>query len=234
MPSRWELTIPDIDPTTIRLEHLHAVASAWLDQPGQHHTHSKPYTISPPSHSISGTVVEIGLLEDHLTHRLLNHTTHGTRIRLGRSTTTLASPPQQVAVAPWTELAAPRTTSAWRLTFVTPLTFRRGNKFTPFPNPKAILGGLRANWQTHAPPELRQIHLDLTTDPVWVTDINGHNEIITVNNRTVSGFIGQLRIESDTNHTTTENIDRLLRLAPFSGCGAYTTRGFGLTRVEPA
>lgn len=234
MPSRWELTIPDIAPASIRLEHLHAVASSWFDRPGQHHAHSKPYAISPPSQGPTGTVVEIGLIGDDLTNQLLSHTGPGTRIRLGRSTTTLTKPPQQTAAVPWTELAAPRTTSAWHLTFVTPLTFRRGNKFTPFPNPKAILGGLRAKWSTHAPPELRHITLDLATDPVWVTDINGHNEIVTVNERTVSGFIGHMRIESDTDHTTTENIDRLLRLAPYSGCGAHTTRGFGLTHIEPA
>lgn len=234
MPSRWELTIPDLDPASIRLEHLHAVASSWFDQPGQHHAHSKPYAISPPSDSTRGTIVEIGLIEDHLTNRLLTHTGRGTRIRLGRSTTTLTKPPQQIAAVPWSELAAPRVTSAWRLTFVTPLTFRRGNKFTPFPSPKAILGGLRANWSTHAPPELRDITLDLATDPVWVSDIDGHNEVVTVNGRTVSGFIGTMRMESDADYPTTETIDRLFRLAPFSGCGGYTTRGFGVTRMEPA
>ena len=111
------------------------------------------------------------------------------------------------------------------------MTFRRGNRFTPLPAPSPILGSLRRSWNTYAPPELA-VDLDLSTDPVWVTDIDGRNEVVQVNKLTVSGFVGRLRLECD-DGATADAVSRVVRLAPVAGVGAYTTRCFGVTRIDP-
>ena len=232
MPSRWEVPLTGAEPGAVRWEHLHAAISTWFDTDGEHHDKVKGYAISPPRDSPRGPVVEIGLLREDLVARLLSRATKGARTRLGRTVLTLDSPARQLAAAPWERLGDGHRDRAWCLRFVTPLTFRRGNKFTPFPAPAPILGSLRRTWNTHAPTE-QALTLDLAADPVWVTDIDGANDVRRVHDRTVSGFVGRLRLESDADEATTAAVNKLIHLAPFAGVGAYTTRCFGVTRLDP-
>jgi CRISPR-associated endoribonuclease Cas6 len=234
MPSRWELRVPTPSPEAVRLEHLHAVVSGWFDHDDTaHRSKAKGYTVSPLRDSPHGPVVEIGLIDDNLTDTLLTRAAPGVTIRLGRTTVALPTQPRQVAATPWAALTARGGNRAWCLRFVTPLTFRRGNKFTPLPAPTPILASLRTAWRDFAPPQIAQPDLDLSSHPVWVTDIDGANDVRTVNGRTVSGFLGRLRIECDADDGIARAIDQVVGLAPFSGVGAYTTRGFGVTRLEP-
>lgn len=233
MPSRWDLALPGLEPAGVRLEHLHAVVSTWFDRDDEaHRASAKPYTVSPPRAGPGGPVVEIGLLDDGLANRLLTVASPGARVRLGRTTISLSEHPRQTAAIPWDRMVDATSARAWCVRFATPTTFRRGNSFSPLPTPKTVLGSLRHSWRAFAPPEVLGIELDLTADPAWVTDIDGRNEVSKVNGRTVSGFVGRLRIECDGTDATAAMIDRLMRLAPFSGVGAYTTRGFGVTRLE--
>jgi CRISPR-associated endoribonuclease Cas6 len=232
MPTRWQVTTPGIDPTQVKVEQLHAVVSAWFDHDDTHRASAKPYTVSPPAAATDGAMFEVGLLDDDLTGRLLTRAAPGIRLRFGSQHTTLSHAPQQTAGAPWKQLAAPTTATAWCIQFVTPTTFRRGNAFTPWPAPKPVLGGLRAAWRHFAPTELPNLHLDMSNDPVWVTDIDGANQVVTVNHLTVSGFVGRIRYTCDATPDVCAAVDRLMRLAPYAGIGAYTTRGFGLVRLE--
>lgn len=230
MPSRWEVLLPGAEPDRIRWEHLHAAVSGWFDDTAEDHNKPvKPYSVSPPRDSPRGPLIEIGLLDDTLVDRLVSR---GSRLRLGRTVYTAPTPPTQIGAATWHDLAHGHRGRAWSLRFLTPMTFRRGNRFTPLPAPTPIVASLRRSWNTYAPPEFA-VTLDLSTDPVWVTDIDGHNEVETVNGRTISGFVGRLRIECDGNDDTADRISSVIRLAPFAGVGAYTTRCFGVTRLDP-
>jgi CRISPR-associated endoribonuclease Cas6 len=234
MPSRWELSLPTQQPEAVRLEHLHAVVSRWFDTDDTaHRANSKGYTVSPLRQGDQGPVIEIGLVDDNLIGSLLANTAPGTPIRLGRTHIAIPTAPTQTAAATWHALAQPGHATAWCLRFVTPLTFRRGNRFTPMPTPKTILASLRATWRTYAPADIAQPDLDLSHDPVWVTDIDGANDVRKVNDRIVSGFLGRLRIECDAEPHIARAVNQVIQLAPFSGIGAHTTRGFGVTRIEP-
>jgi CRISPR-associated endoribonuclease Cas6 len=145
---------------------------------------------------------------------------------------TLPGDPQQVAAVPWDYLGCGSADRAWSLRLATPTTFRRGNRFTPLPAPSPILGSLRRSWSTWAPPT-EAITLDLAHDPVWVSDIDGRNEVVKVSDRTVSGFVGRIRFECDAGDHVARAVHRLVALAPFAGVGAHTTRGFGVVRLEP-
>ena len=47
----------------------------------------------------------------------------------------------------------------------------------------------------------------------------------------VGGFVGTVRYAVDGSVADPQVIDALVALAPFSGVGAYTTRGFGGVRT---
>jgi len=233
MPSRWRITLPGIDPALVRLEHVHAVVSRWFDADDTaHQAKAKPYSVTPAAADPSGTAIEVGLLDDTLPDRLHTVAAPGVVVRLGSQHARLTHPPAQVAAVTWQQLATGGTgTDAWCLRMLTPTTFRRGDAFTPWPAPKAILGSLRAAWR-QAPADVLALKLDLASDPVWVTDLDGANEVVKVNNRTVSGFVGRIRFTCDAGPDVCAAVDRLVRLAPYAGVGAYTTRGFGVVRPE--
>jgi CRISPR-associated endoribonuclease Cas6 len=233
MPSRWRVTLPAIDAATVRLEHLHAAVSGWFDHDVRAHgADSKPYTVSPAHVAETGTALEISLLEDALVDQLHVAAAPGARIRLGSAWVRIAHPPVQVAAITWDELSAAGSNTAWCLRFVTPTTFRRGNNFTPSPSLRAILGSLRRSWRL-APPGVAPMQLELTPEPVWLTDIDVASHVLKVNGRTVSGFTGRLRFVCDAGPDVAAAVDRLVRLAPYAGVGAYTTRGFGMVCPEP-
>lgn len=232
MPSRWAVPLPGIEPGAVRWEHLHAAISTWFDDDAeQHHRPVKPWSVSPPRDGPDGPVVEVGLLDDGLVDRLRTCAAPGTRLRLGRTVVTASAEPRLLAAAPWNDLVSGFRARAWCLRFATPVTFRRGNRFTPLPAPSPVLGSLRRAWNTHAPADLA-VDLDLAADPVWVTDIDGRNEVVQVNKLTVSGFVGRLRLECD-DEAVADAVSRVVRIAPFAGIGAYTTRCFGVTRIDP-
>lgn len=234
MPSRWRVTLPEIDPASVRLEHLHAVVCRWLDDGDDaHRAQAKPYSVSPPVATRDGTAVEVGLLTDKITHRFMQSVPVGTRVRLGSAWSTVRTAPQPVANIGWDNLASGADARAWCLRFLTPTTFRRGNAFTPSPALSAILGSLRRTWQDFAPTQLQPVVLDLSKDPVWLTDIDVASQVVHVNQRVVSGFTGRLRFVCDGGDDVCDAVDRLVQLAEFAGVGAYTTRGFGMTRQEP-
>lgn len=234
MPSRWRVTLPGINPASVRLEHLHAVICGWLDDSDEaHRAQAKPYSVSPPIAAHGGTAVEIGTLTDQAADRLHQRAATGARVRLGSAWSTIHTPPHQIASTLWQALTTAGSSRAWCLRLLTPTTFRRRNAFTPTPALAAILGSLRRIWRTFAPADLSPLVLDLSSDPVWLTYIDVTSHVVRINERVVSGFIGRLRFVCDASDETATAVDALVRLAEYSGVGAYTTRGFGLAHREP-
>lgn len=230
MPSRWEITLPGVDAATVRSEHLHAVVSGWLDRGGGHHAQHKGYSVVPARQIDGAVVIEVGLVDDRLIDRLATHAAQGVRVRLGSQWSEVARSPRQVAGTPWHSLAASGPASAWCLRFVTPTTFRRGNAFTPSPALEAIIGSLRSRWDRFAPASIGPVKLDLSMKPLWITDIEVTSQVSKVGGLTVSGFTGRIRFACDSGDEVSATVDRLVRLAPYTGVGAHTTRGFGVTR----
>lgn len=198
---------------------MHRTLSRWLD--GDHHAQRKPWSWASAAPS-PGRELLVGLLDDGLAERL-------------RSSADAASMPvQQVAAAPWAELRSGRMRDSWQLEFVSPVTFRRGNHFLPWPSPSAVFGSLRAVWRHFGAPEVGDLELDLRLDPMVVTAFCGasRTERVPVHQQDsvlVGGFVGTVRYTID-GAADPRTVDTLVRLAPFSGVGAYTTRGFGGVR----
>ena len=233
MPSRWTVRLPRMDATRVTPEQVHAVVSGWFDTaPGAHEQQRKAYSVSLPRPTGDHTVIGIGLVDDRLVDPLHTGAGRGRRLRFGSQTTVLDRDPCQTHGIPWAELNKPSAATSWSLRFVTLTTFRRGNAFTPNPGLKPILGSLRQVWRASAPPELPPLVLELTPEPVWLTAIDVSSRTTRVNDLLVSGFTGRLRFACDGPPAVVAAVDRLVRLSAYAGVGAYTTRGFGVVRVE--
>ena len=217
MPTLWRCSwTASADPDR---QTVHRTLSRWLD--GDHHAQRKPWSWASAADSPDRELL-IGLLDDRLAERLLS----------GADATSM--PVAQVAEASWAELRSGPVRDCWQLEFTSPVTFRRGNRFLPWPSPSAVFGSLRAAWRHFAAPEVGDLDLDLRLDPLVVNALSGasRTERVGVHKQDsvlVGGFVGTVRYAID-GAADPQIVDTLVRLAPFSGVGAYTTRGFGGVR----
>ncbi len=218
MPSLWRCSW--LGPTDLNRHTVHRILSRWLDT--DHHASRKPWSWSGEV-GASPCSLLVGLLDDRLADRFL------------RGADAAGAPVRQVAAASWSELRSGRARDCWQLEFTSPVTFRRGNRFLPWPSPSAVFGSLRAAWRHFGAPEVGDLELDLRLDPLVVTAICGasRTERVTVHEQAsvlVGGFVGTVGYAVD-GDADPQAVDALVRLAPFSGVGAYTTRGFGGVRT---
>lgn len=213
MPSIWRCQWIGPDRAAV-----HRTLSRWLDS--DHHAQRKPW-----SWTAQNSELMIGLLDDSLVDRLR------------RGADAAGTPVQQVTTTDWPQLLRNgRPRDCWQLEFVSAVTFRRGNRCLPWPSPSAVFGSLRAAWRSFGAPEVGDLELDLRLDPLVVTAVCGSSstEQVTVHNQAsvhVGGFVGTVRYALD-GAANPRVVDTLVRLAPFSGVGAHTTRGFGGVRIS--
>ena len=242
MPSRWWVPIPGLDPHFVRLEHLHAAVTRWFDSSaGEHHANGKPYAVSPLRPGDAGGVgVEIGILTDHAHHCFSKATAPGSSIRLGSQTRPLGRP-QLMHNDTWAELGAVSNVREWELEFVTPTTFRAGDRASPLPHLPTILTGLAQSWQLWADDDTPGPDAGSVARAAWVSDLDLRSEVLRlpipsrdggqVRMVTVSGCVGSLTIRiSDPNLLTAAA--SLVRLAAYTGIGSMTRRGLGQVRVR--
>ncbi|MGV9366606.1 CRISPR system precrRNA processing endoribonuclease RAMP protein Cas6 [Amycolatopsis sp. NPDC003731] len=220
MPSLWEMPVPG---GVIDRRQLHGLLASCLDT--DHHADRKGW-----SWKATTTGIEIGVLDDGLVGRLL--TGAGRRVR-------------QVAAVAWSDVAG-GSGRAWAVEFVSPVTFRRGNRLLPWPSPSAVLGSLRADWRRFAAPHAGDLEVDLAFDPVVVTEVRGASEVerFVLHERpdaagkrvpvqvTVGGFRGRVTYAVE-DPGLRDAVGKLLAIAPYAGVGAHTTRGFGGVRLHP-
>lgn len=233
MPSLWRSGCAE--PEVLDRRAIHAQLSRWLDD--DHHAKHKSWSWTLVGGDDGPRELQVGLLDDGLAARLLAGADRTRRSRCPIPGLGSGDSFQQVAAVSWAQLAAPAGARAWTVRFVSPVTFRRGNKFLPWPSPEAVFGSLRTTWRTYAPPSVGEIDLDLRLDPLIVAAIDGASVVERVELRaaeqggeprkvTVGGFLGAVRYALD-GAADARVVDGLMRLAVFSGVGAYTTRGFG-------
>lgn len=234
MPSRWWLPLEGARPDRVRLEHLHAAVSRWFDKtPEQHAAGTKPYAISPlASEARSAEVgLELATLTAEAEECLLDRLVPPATVRLG-SDHALLGRPRQTATEAWSSLAMPSGTCSWDLEFVTPVTFRRGNRASPLPVPGSVLRGLLDSWNAWSGLPIRNLTRH-DTDEIWVSDIDGHSEPIIVSGLRMSAFVGRICFRCDS-QAIADLVDPLFRLAPYAGVGSAKAKGLGVTRLHPA
>lgn len=138
------------------------------------------------------------------------------------------------AIAKAALLRAEHMPSRWTLEFASPVTFRQRAVNQPLPLPELVFGNLLDRWNEFAP-------LSLPDDVrAYAADCMGVNQFDlrsaaerTKKNALQIGSIGYCTYAALTpNHFWQACIDTLAHFAFYSGVGAGTARGFGLTRLR--
>lgn len=231
MLRKWIIPITDVDPATIKLDWIHAALSRLVD--ADHKSQTKPWALSPLRCIDGVTVAEVSTLTDDAAHLLVNNAVAGTDVRFGPYRARLRQDAILLQESPWPA----RTDSPhrqWELNFLTPATFRRDNRMSPWPEPLSIIRSLRERWnclRLHDP--ISHIDPRDITRNVWISDLDGRSETLRIASLQASGFVGTLHIRCDS-PTLAVDIDRLIRFAEFGGVGSYTTRGLGVVTRAPA
>lgn len=239
MPSRWWVPVNGIRPEFVKLHHIHGAVTRWFDDTTEdHEANEKPYAISPlgagPGDSVG---IEIATLTDEAARRVVEHTAPGQQIRLGNQTRHLGRA-RELRRESWNDLLSHGEDRQWTLEFVTPTTFRSGNRSSPLPLPATIVQGLQLAWSAASTMPAPATAADVSA--LWVSDLDLRSEVLTLPIRrrdgqadrpvVVSGCLGSLTMRCD-DPEVSARLGPLLRLAAYTGVGSFTRKGLGVTRV---
>lgn len=250
MPTRWFVPVRGVDPSRVRLEQVHAAFSGWFDRTEvEHQAGEKPYSISPLTEHRGDVGVIVGTLSDYAAQRVCaagldKLTASGGSapvIRLGNQWRPVGRP-RRLAEVTWRELATDRGEREWRLEFLTPTTFRSGDRSSPLPSVETITAGLERAWSMWCDdPTVAE----LPSDPrgrraLWVTelDLRSVASDLRVGGRAagsrrvrLSGVVGSMTLRVD-DDAAAGWAGPLLRLAPYCGLGSMRAKGFGVVEVR--
>lgn len=230
MPTSLLLHLEGPSSVEIPVGAAHAALSARIDI--DHHSRVKPFSIGPPRDSGHGVAIRVGLLGNGLGERLADSFEADQRMRLGRHWYTAAGMEIERDES-WEALGGRPRSGAWEVDFVTPTTFRRRARSTPWPAPESIAKSLVERWRAldaATAPWIEDLHLK----SIWVSDIRGESYPIQGPDSLVSGFVGTIRYVADADSQDGGAFGRLLGLAEFGGLGALTAFGFGQVVVRTA
>lgn len=241
MPSRWFVPVVGVDPRRVKLEHVHAAFTRWFDRSAaEHGAGDKPYTVSPLTRDDRGVVgVEIATLTAVAHARLHEAAQEGASIRLGSQTRPVGRPRLMLEES-WSSLAGHERDARWELHFVTPATFRSGDRSSPMPQVTTIMAGLRRAWGLWSDVERAPEDNPAPWRALWVSDIDLRSSTLSLAVRrrdgspqsiVLSGSLGTLTLRCD-DPTTASQVGPLIRLAAFTGVGGMTAKGLGVTRVR--
>jgi CRISPR-associated endoribonuclease Cas6 len=234
MPARWFVPIPGLDPARVKLEHVHAAVSGWFDRTlPEHRAGDKPYAVSPPTRDERGDAgIEVVTLTEDATARLADATVGRPELRLGNQIRRVGRV-RRLHADTWTDLARPTDDTHWRLDLATPTTFRTGNRSTPLPTVDGLIRGARQAWAMWADVALPAG--DGRT--LWVSDLDLRSEVVPLVIRgaderprevVLSGVTGTIVVRHDPGDLAAA---ALVRATAYTGVGAMTLKGLGVTRV---
>jgi len=189
--------------------------------------------------------LQVRLLDDGLSDRLLVAAKPGHTVRLGLHDYEITEEPRLTERISWQALRRWSGARAWQVRFVTPVCLRRGNRTSPWPAPESVARGLTERWH-RLDPQTAPPAPGPGAGPVWVSDLEGRNEVQTLTrnvrrdhgwrleDEVISGFAGRIRYVCDRGtDAEAAAFDALMAFAGFAGVGSHTTYGFGVVHSEP-
>lgn len=239
MPALVFIPLPGIA-STVAPEHLHGAMCEWLDTAGDwgHKSVSKPYSVSPVT-IVGGMLgVQVGTLTDVASRALLAGADGRSTIRLGRKPTRVGLP-VTLHAKPWKALATTYS-RRWRVEFLSPTTFRTGDRTSPFPSPERVLRAVRQTWDEFSPIDLEAV-VGAEHDDIWVSDLDIESTSVTLRIgqrggdgrrelRAVNAVMGTVTYRCDT-AAVAAKIAPLFALAPYCGVGSFRGKGMGVVNV---
>ena len=221
----------------LRLEHqgallptpdqVHGAACTLMEQgEGQHTAQDKPFTAAV-GRAQRASVLRLTWLSDAQQPGLTQVPT----VRLGATTARVAD--LLVTSVTYETLHATAATRTAALSFRSPLMFRRDGRVVPLPDPVLIVQSLGRRWNQFAPSHVALPPEVLTElrQQIHLRRFEGRTETaLHVHGTAATGFVGDavLGLPATASGSVAHALSVLGAAAPFLGCGASTTRGFGL------
>ncbi|MFI8774868.1 CRISPR system precrRNA processing endoribonuclease RAMP protein Cas6 [Gordonia sp. NPDC062954] len=205
--------------------------SVWMDGAEQHHDTRKPWSITPMTRIDGVDAIHVVSLSESANVAIGSRALARTQVRLGSQVGQFLGDPVALEFATARDLAAEPVEEAHCIRFFTPTTLKDGNRSSPLLEPIRLARSTVSRWNSlFADPA---DHLDITdAQGVWVSDLDGRNEVVKLHSTTVSGFVGRMRFVCTTEESA-RLFSRLWAFAEHAGVGAYTAAGMGCVLREP-
>ncbi|MCL6606418.1 MAG: CRISPR-associated endoribonuclease Cas6 [Paenibacillus sp.] len=116
--------------------------------------------------------------------------------------------------------------------FLTPTTFRRGDKNRIVPDPELVFGSLLDRWNAYAPEKFPAELKQRFASEIIISRISIKSDLYELKHQSMLGFIGLCAytvVDSDTGLMSV--IQKLSSFAIFCGVGQKTTMGMGVCRA---
>ncbi len=249
MPSRWSITFVVARPDLVRSVQVAAMVSSWLESDAEHRAPRKAFTISPlrdiqgsadvrarvgANAGAAAVAIDIGLLDDDLVPRLLA----GARAAVGggrwgsQAVSVLPGAQGEVAqlesAQDWPELAAVAPSSGRvTLEFLSPVLFRRGQSYLPFPLPGLVFGHLREQWTLWGGEAKLAQEPSMDECQLTVVDFAVECVQVPLRHRTAPASMGQITYAVGRAAPARAAVGRWLALLPYTAIGAETRIGLG-------
>lgn len=242
MPSLWTIDITGIPPRRVRNSGIHRFLSAWFAESDDEHADPKCYSLRERVDHRDGVRLVLGLIADRLAS-LVARIPAGLRIPFGANPAhfgTIAQPPRCTQSATWSDLREDLRSNQWRIWLRSATTFRRSGLDQPWPAPFQILNSLRSRWLLGSnQPLIEEGAIGSLARGIAVTGAEISTEECDWPPETVYGATGVVEwtwvggpAAPDAGHRGARTVEQLLRLAEFSGIGAYPQHGLGAVDVE--
>jgi CRISPR-associated endoribonuclease Cas6 len=121
-----------------------------------------------------------------------------------------------------------------RLRYVSPTTFRRGDRNEPFPLPELVFGGLARKWDAYAPYPMGPELAARMTEAVMLSRYSLTTRMQDFGHYRLVGFTGECeyRLPVGTDPVIGQAVRALAAFAFYAGVGYHTTMGMGQVRAE--
>lgn len=118
------------------------------------------------------------------------------------------------------------------LLFVSPTTFKRGNRNEPFPVPELVFGGLARKWDAHAPYPMGAELAAQVAEAVMLSRYSLATRMQDFGRYRMVGFTGkcEYRLPAGTDPVIRQAVRALAAFAFYAGVGYHTTMGMGQVR----
>lgn len=242
MPSLWTIDIIGVSSRHVRNSGIHRFLSAWFAESDDEHANPKCYSLRERVDGRDGVRIVVGIIDDRLAS-LIAELPAGHGIQFGERPGrfgTVARAPWCTQTTTWADLLADQRSNQWRIWLRTPMTFRRNGLDQPWPAPFQILDSLRSRWLLGSgTPLIEKDAVAQLARGVAVTGAELSTEDCSWPPEQVFGATGVVewtwsggRPAEEAGHCGAATVEQLLRLAEFSGVGAYPQHGLGSVDVE--
>ncbi|MFT4124891.1 MAG: CRISPR system precrRNA processing endoribonuclease RAMP protein Cas6 [Gordonia sp. (in: high G+C Gram-positive bacteria)] len=231
MITHWLIPVGGIDPRKVKLSYLHAVVSGWMeDDLDDHRAERKQWSLTPITQVDGVAAIHVVTLTESA-YTVMASAAPAGEIRLGSQHGVVLGRPVVAGGVTVDDILDTPVERAHCVVFRTPTALRNKDCISPLLEPYRLVGSAVKRWNSLVADSARQLEHGVAPSEIWVSDLDGRNEVMKVHGITVSGFVGRMRFVCE-NDNAAQLFSRIWAFAEHAGIGAYTPHGLGCVARE--